>query len=86
MDLFLHDPCTLTPANENYGLVQGGNLEFSLSETEGISLQEHILNFKNERLLYLYLSGFNGSMFHFQKHVLDVLAEDSKLAQKDAAT
>lgn len=37
-------------------------------------------------LTYLYLSGFNGSMFHFQKHVLDVLAKDSKLAQKDAAT
>lgn len=39
-----------------------------------------------ERLPYLYLSGFNGSVFHFQKHVLDLLAKDSKLAQKDAAT
>lgn len=34
----LSDPCTLTPANENYGFVKGWNLEFTLSETEGISL------------------------------------------------
>ena len=34
----LRDPCTLTPADEDYGFVEGGNLEFSLSETEGISL------------------------------------------------
>lgn len=33
----LHDLCALAPANENYGSVGGGNLEFSWSETEGIS-------------------------------------------------
>lgn len=30
-------PRTLTAANENYGFVEGEDLEFSLSETEGIS-------------------------------------------------
>ena len=38
IDSSLRDPCALTPADENYGFVEGGNLEFSLSETEGISL------------------------------------------------
>lgn len=82
----LSDPCTLTPANENYSFVQGWNLEFTWSETEGISLWKHLLNFKNVRLPCLYLSGFNRSTFHFQKRALDVLAKDSKLAPKDAAT